>query len=169
MTLKPNQSDNLGLKAGKAGTYIIITEPKSGARFTVAKIMAPQFKGFLNDICEYVTLNKTDVGSYCYRYVRGSTKTLSEHSWANAIDILVAQNPMGQLHSKFGKLTDAQVIEIAEKWGLCSGGTYKSRKDWMHFSGSIFIPVDKLPNPVDLSDAEPTEVIELPLIDPEQA
>jgi hypothetical protein len=163
MTLKANQAKNLGLKPGKQGTYVTITEPKSGARFTIAKKLAPQFQGFLDDITQYVKIDKNDVGSYCYRNVRGGNN-LSMHAYGCAIDILIATNPLGAKHSKYGKLKDSEVIAIAEKWGLLNGGGYRGRKDWMHSEGSIYIPPEKLPNKIDVSGLPEVEVEELPLI-----
>jgi hypothetical protein len=164
MTLKANQCEKLGLKPGKQGSYVIITEPKSGTRFTVAKKMAPQFQGFILEFSQHVKFNRGECGSYNFRYIRGSTTTLSTHSFGNAIDINASLNPLSAPHSNFGKLKDSEVIALGEKWGLLCGGAYRNRKDWQHFEGSIYIPQDKLPHPVDETSTEEVEVEELPLI-----
>jgi len=73
-------------------------------------------------------------GSYNFRDVRGTENTahpkLSFHSWGLAIDINVAQNPLG---SKDRTKQPPELVAAFKKHGFFWGADYKGRKDPMHF------------------------------------
>lgn len=106
-------------------------DPIDNQRFTAttAKGTKKSFKGLLNHLAR-VGYDVDSIGSYANRNVAG-TNTRSEHSYGRAIDINPAQNPMGsRLVTDMPKNTAA----IAELYDLIWGGTWKSKKDAMHFS-----------------------------------
>ena len=70
-------------------------------------------------------------GAICARFVRGSTRSISNHSWGTAIDIKL-QNQLdgfGDGGTQFGLLL---VAELFNEEGWFWGATY-SREDSMHF------------------------------------
>jgi hypothetical protein len=72
-------------------------------------------------------------GSYVPRYIRGSRKTLSNHSFGTAFDINYAWNKLGQVPALVGqKGSVRELVEIANKNGFYWGGHF-SRLDGMHF------------------------------------
>lgn len=78
-------------------------------------------------------LEPGEVQGYAFRDVRGGNGTLSNHASGTAVDIWPSRHPQG---SKTGNLTPEQrvaILDICRKYGLRSGGTYKTAKpDWMH-------------------------------------
>jgi hypothetical protein len=94
-------------------------------KWAVAPLMAVQ-----TDIRASGTTYKfSDVQTYCNRNIAGS-RVKSNHSWALAVDINPAKNPMG---SKLVTDIPAKVREIFKAHGFKWGGDYKSKKDAMHF------------------------------------
>ena len=72
-------------------------------------------------------------GSYISRFIRGSRKHLSGHSYGTAFDINMAWNGLGRTPALVGqKGCVREMVAIAEKWGFYWGGHF-SRKDGMHF------------------------------------
>jgi len=75
-------------------------------------------------------------GTWAPRFVRGSSKVLSSHAWATAIDINVAWNPLGRTPAALGKKGCVQeLVPVAEACGFYWGGNFP-RKDGMHFEVS---------------------------------
>jgi hypothetical protein len=68
-------------------------------------------------------------GTFAYRLIRGSATVLSNHSFAIAIDLAPAQNPLGRSKGKMPQL----VIDAFKRQGARWGGDYRGRKDPMHF------------------------------------
>jgi hypothetical protein len=66
-------------------------------------------------------------GCYVVRDVRGATN-LSAHSWGLAIDVNVADNPLGATPNQ-----PAELVTIFESHDFFWGGNYHTRKDGMHF------------------------------------
>ncbi len=101
----------------------------NGQSWRVHKLAAPSFEGLLRDLVA-AGYNPTSSGGFNYRTIRGGT-ALSQHAFGNAIDINAAANPMlkGQLQTDLPPNT----AEIAAKYGLTWGGTWKNRPDPMHF------------------------------------
>lgn len=72
-------------------------------------------------------------GSFVPRYVRGSRKSLSNHSFGSAFDINYAWNKLGQVPALIGeKGSVREMVAIANKNGFYWGGHF-SRLDGMHF------------------------------------
>lgn len=91
-----------------------------------------------------ISKTKWQLGGFNHRFVRGSTTTLSQHSFGSAIDLNPVVNPMKGSKSKdVEKQTDAnnndkemrtvnhKVVKIMAKYGYGWGGCYS---DYMHFS-----------------------------------
>ena len=73
-------------------------------------------------------------GSWVPRFIRGSTKTLSNHSYGSAIDINVPFNALGTLPALKGKKGSVrELVPIANECGLYWGGHFGQRPDGMHF------------------------------------
>lgn len=85
---------------------------------------------------EPLDTGQLDDWGYCYRPIRGTTNTLSNHSSGSAIDCNSSKHPLGQS----GTFTPNQreiLSEIANKYGLRSGEFYTSRVDGMHLELAI--------------------------------
>lgn len=101
----------------------------------------PLFEAFDNVLtagCESEL--KTFDGCYNVRYVRGSSSVLSLHSYAIAVDLNAATNPLGGMSS----WSDAFVRCFTDV-GFTWGGDFKARKDPMHFQW-CGIPKSQLPH-----------------------
>ncbi len=73
-------------------------------------------------------------GMYCPRFIRGSTKVLSNHAFGTAFDINATWNPIGKEPAKEGKLGCLyRIVPIALKHRFYWGGFYSARPDGMHF------------------------------------
>lgn len=84
-------------------------------------------------------------GTYVLRFIRGSTKTLSNHAFAVAFDLNMSQNGLGKRPSLVGeKGTLRRLAQIFERWGFFWGGWYRNRKDGMHFECVRHLPADEL-------------------------
>lgn len=90
------------------------------------------FAAEFNEKVEPIDGKTLDDWGYCYRPVRGQTENLSNHSSGTAIDLNSVKHPLGKEHT----FTGAQEIilkDLVKKYGIRWGGSYKSRKDEMHF------------------------------------
>jgi hypothetical protein len=83
-------------------------------------------------------------GSFYPRMVRGSNKSLSNHSWGSAFDINAPENWLGRQPARVGqKGSLLQLVPIANAFGFFWGGHYNSRLDGMHFE---LAELDRYPN-----------------------
>lgn len=91
-------------------------------------------------------LEPGQVQGYAFRQVRGGADgTLSNHASGSAVDIWPARHPQGDSDGNFTKEQQATVLEICKKYGLRSGGTYKTAKpDWMHIEINLDTTQTKL-------------------------
>lgn len=110
-------------------------KPITGKVYFHRKI-ADQMRGFFVAL-EREGLHKAILtwgGSFVPRLIRGSSTTLSNHSFGTAFDINMTWNGLGMepaLANQKGSVRD--LVSIANKFGLFWGGHYKTRKDGMHF------------------------------------
>ena len=83
-------------------------------------------------------LEPGEVQGYAFRDVRGGAGTLSNHASGTAVDIFPARHPQGSATGNLTPEQQAAILDICKKYGLRSGGTYKSAKpDWMHIEINI--------------------------------
>jgi len=76
-------------------------------------------------------------GSFSPRFIRGSTKHLSNHAWGTAFDINVRWNLLGVRPAIVGsKGSVRELVPLAEKHGFYWGGYFKTRPDGMHFEAA---------------------------------
>lgn len=125
--LRPNQGAALGLRPGAEAELTTIRLP-SGARFTVASKVAPQFQAFLTELEQGgYKLNPEKSGGYNDRNIAGSARK-SQHAFGNAIDLNWDVNAQGQSKHDLPE----NIRDIAAKHGIVWGGTF-SNPDPMHF------------------------------------
>ena len=76
-------------------------------------------------------------GCYNFRVQRKSTKVISRHAWAIAIDLDVRDNPFGKSSS-----VNPRTVEIFKNNGFMWGGNFSARRvDPMHFE---FVDITRL-------------------------
>lgn len=79
-------------------------------------------------------------GSFVPRFKRGSTESLSNHSWGSAFDINAMTNPLGAIPPSLGASGSVRnLVPIANEMGFYWGGHFGSRPDGMHFE-IAFLP-----------------------------
>ncbi|MCF8244624.1 MAG: M15 family metallopeptidase [Saprospiraceae bacterium] len=103
------------------------------------KLGAEQLKSLFIDWEEagYIKNILSWEGSFVPRYIRGSRRTLSNHSFGTAFDINYAWNKLGQVPALIGeKGSVREMVEIANKNGFYWGGHF-SRMDGMHFEVAV--------------------------------
>lgn len=110
-------------------------------RIQCHKLIAEQLKKALNDIlCHYgideIIRLQIDIygGCFNYRFMRGSTKTLSVHSYGCAIDIDPDRNLLHETSktARFARKEYKAMIDIFYLNGFESMGRERNF-DWMHF------------------------------------
>ncbi len=109
----------------------------TGGKYTkmsVHKLIVDQIEGVWAEWEKegLLSLIKTYDGAFYPRYVRGSSKSLSNHSWGTAFDINAEWNGLGKIPAAVGELGSVrELVPIAYKWGFYWGGHF-TRKDGMH-------------------------------------
>lgn len=101
------------------------------------KLVAPQLEGLFVawGRAGLIDLVVSFNGAYVPRYVRGSRKNLSNHSWGTAFDINArVGNRLGMIPALKGEPGSVrELVPLANKFGFFWGGHYSRRKDGMHF------------------------------------
>lgn len=102
-------------------------------RLRCAKAVAPLLVAACKEWHKRVEkLANGEVQGYMFRDIRGGTG-LSNHASGTAVDIWPSRHPQGDKDGNFTKEQQAAVLAICDKYGLRSGGTYKTAKpDWQH-------------------------------------
>jgi hypothetical protein len=131
------KSDN-GWPASKDPAEIgIKSYPVKGTtiKLRCAQKVAPLLVGFaaeFHEKIEPIDEGTLDSWGYAFRMVRGREDRLSNHSSGTAIDLNANAHPLGAKNT-FAQDKAAIIIELCAKYGLKWGGTYRNRKDEMHF------------------------------------
>jgi hypothetical protein len=113
-------------------TELTTITTKGGARFTVAKQYAPRFEALLNDLeASGYAIDPKQSGGYNPRNIAG-TNTPSQHSYGRAVDVNWTRNALGT----DGDIDPALAQELSTKHGFTWGGSWKSKRDPMHFEVS---------------------------------
>jgi hypothetical protein len=118
--------------------------PGTKVKLACNKDVAPLLVGFaaeFHQLIEPIDEGGLDDWGYCYREVRGSTTTLSNHSSGTAIDLNATKHPLGKAGT-FPLEKVPMIQALAKKYSLTWGGDYRGRKDEMHFE--VAIPKSKL-------------------------
>lgn len=109
--------------------------PGSTVKLRCASAVAPLLVGFaaeFHKLIEPIDAGSLDDWGYCFRMVRGSEDSLSNHSSGTAIDLNASHHALGKVGTfEAGKVP--MIRALATKYGLRWGGDYKNRKDEMHF------------------------------------
>lgn len=98
------------------------------------KLAAPQFLGVMSAIREAGFLGDliTYDGGFTARFVRGSTRTLSNHCYGTAMDFNAQWNPLNKEPAWFGERGCLRRwIPILHQFGIFWGGHF-ARRDGMH-------------------------------------
>ena len=91
-----------------------------------------RFAAEFHEKIEPIDEGTLDSWGYCFRMVRGREDRLSNHSSGTAIDLNANSHPLGAQNT-FAEGKALLIISLAAKYGLKWGGTYRNRKDEMHF------------------------------------
>ena len=108
--------------------------PGSTVKLRCAEAVAPLLVGFAAEFHKLIEPldGSADDWGYCFRMVRGSTDSLSNHSSGTALDLNASKHALGLVGTfEAGKVPMIQAL--AKKYGLRWGGDYHLRKDEMHF------------------------------------
>lgn len=108
-------------------------------RVRCAKSVAPLLIAALKEWHKRVEkLEPGEVQGYTFREVRGGNGTLSNHASGTAVDIWPSRHPQGDKEGNLTKEQQSVILEICNRYGLRSGGTYKNAKpDWMHIEVNV--------------------------------
>lgn len=138
--------------------------PKSGEIF-FHKAGAEQIKGFFAEVERQglLPLVISWAGSFYPRFIRGSSRSLSNHSWGTAFDINAPQNWLGQRPAAVGKTGSLlKLVPIANSFGFYWGGHYNSRLDGMHFELAVLDMFPDKYNEIVSDEEEQTDQPETP-------
>ena len=98
----------------------------------LAGVILAAFAAEFHTQVEPIDKGELDDWGYNYRPVRGTTDKLSNHSSGTAIDLNATKHPLGKEHT-FTGVQEVKLKALVKKYGLRWGGSYKTRKDEMHF------------------------------------
>lgn len=115
--------------------------PKSG-KIRFHKLGTAALQGFFAEVESEGLTDKilSYAGSFYPRFIRGSTSSLSNHSWGTAFDINAAWNWLGTEPARPGETGCLyELVPIAQKYGFYWGGHFR-RRDGMHFELATLDP-----------------------------
>lgn len=98
----------------------------------LAGVILAAFAAEFHTQIEPIDKGELDDWAYAYRPVRGQTTGLSNHASGTAIDLNATKHPLGKQHT-FTGVQEIKLKDLVKKYGLRWGGSYKTRKDEMHF------------------------------------
>jgi peptidoglycan hydrolase-like protein with peptidoglycan-binding domain len=112
-----------------------VTGAPASGRIRVHRLVTEQVAGLFQAWQQdgLLRLVKTWEGSFVPRFIRGSSTTLSNHSWGTAFDINYQWNRLGHLPALRGASGSVrELVPRAHQFGFYWGGHF-SRRDGMHF------------------------------------
>jgi len=84
-------------------------------------------------------------GSVNFRFMRGSTRTLSNHCFGTAVDLNPQWNPYGSSPAPLGeKGSVVELVPYFKKYGFRWGGDFQSHTDGMHFEVERIVEVSSV-------------------------
>lgn len=113
--------------------------PGTERKLRCASAVAPLLIGFASEfhsLIEEIDDNGLDDWGYNFRMVRGTTDKLSNHSSGTAIDLNSNLHKLGQIGT-FDPAKVPMLLALCKKYALTWGGSYRGRKDEMHFEINI--------------------------------
>jgi hypothetical protein len=119
------------------GIFTVVAGIKP-VRVRCAAAVAPLLVGALKEWHKRVEkLEPGETQGYTFRDVRGGSG-LSNHASGTAVDVWPSRHPQGDRDGNLTKEQRSAILDICKKYGLRSGGTYKTAKtDWMHIEIDI--------------------------------
>jgi hypothetical protein len=135
---RPAADDSIDITPGWSDANIATkaTYADISLRAACHKVIVPAIQGALTEIAqrglagEIDTANSNAVGG-CFvprfNRVTGNLGIISRHSWGQALDINISQNPQGAIPK-----LNCDVVRIFRKWGFAWGGNFTSL-DGQHF------------------------------------
>lgn len=109
--------------------------PGTNLKLRCAEKVAPlliHFAADFHELIEPIDEGTLDDWGYCFRKVRGSNETISNHSSGTAIDLNSTKHPLGKVNTFRGSKVP-MLDALVRKYGLRAGKDYTGRKDEMHF------------------------------------
>jgi hypothetical protein len=122
------------------------------------KAGAKQLQGFFAEVERQGLLHLVIswAGSFYPRFIRGSSKSLSNHSWGTAFDINAPENWLNAKPASIGqKGSLLKLVPIANSFGFYWGGHF-TRQDGMHFELAV---LDMFPAPTSAINETPVKIV----------
>ncbi len=155
---RPTGTDAVNLAGGwsDANIHPRVTFNDIGVRAACHNVVHPAIQGALSDVAAaglggLVNVANTNAVGGCfnprYNRVTGNLGFLSRHSWGQAFDMNISENPQGATPK-----LDCRIVRIFRKWGFAWGGNFIS-KDGQHFEwvgqprDQLLYPSTYCPNP----------------------
>ena len=113
--------------------------PGTERKLRCASAVAPLLIGFASEfhsLIEPIDDDIYDDWGWAFRMVRGTTDKLSNHASGTAIDLNATRHPLGAAGT-FDPAKVPMLLALCKKYALAWGGSYRGRKDEMHFEISI--------------------------------
>ncbi len=155
---RPTGTDAVDLAGGWSDVNIHprVTFKDIGVRAACHNVVHPAIQGALSEVAAaglggLVNVANTNAVGGCfnprYNRVTGNLGFLSRHSWGQAFDMNISENPQGATPR-----LDCRIVRIFRKWGFAWGGNFIS-KDGQHFEwvgeprDQLLFPSTYCPNP----------------------